>query len=104
MDRVEAFFVVAGGIALVLWFAFTLLRAYSGERVGEVRATEQDFENQTRYSIVVRRSLRGPSGLRVIHLLMGVSPITPGAVFVLTQVEAVKAAEALESAAQEAQQ
>ena len=104
MDRVEAFFTIAAGIALILWVAFTLLRAFSGERVGVVRATEEDWETTARYFITVRRSVRGPRALRIVHVLMGMSALTPGAIFVLNQIEAAKAADALESAAQAAEQ
>jgi hypothetical protein len=104
MDRVEAIFLVAGSIALVVWAAFTCLPAFRGERVGAVRATEEDLDSRARYVIVVRRSVRGPRALRIVHLVMGMSALAPGALFVLNQVEAVKAAEALESAAQAAEQ
>ena len=104
MDRVEAFFTIAAGIALIVWVAFTLLRAFSGERVGVVRATEEDWESTARYFIVVRRSVRGPRALRIVHLVMGMSALFPSANFVLNQIEAAKAADALELAAQAAEQ
>jgi hypothetical protein len=104
VDKVELVFFVLVIIGGALWALITYVRAFSGERVGAVSATEEELDGRQRYRIVVRRSLRGPSGLRIVHLVMGRTSLTPSAIFVLNQVEAAKAAQALDLAAQAAEQ
>ena len=97
--------IVFGLLGLVVfgsWALFMYLRSFSGTRVGAVMAMEEDVDSRAPYRIVVRRTLRGQ--LRIVHLVMGMRWFAPGVIFVLNQVEAAKAAETLELAAQAAEQ
>ena len=102
MDKVDAFLTLLGLLAFGGWGFFLYVRSFSGVRVGAVTATEEDVDSRAPYRIVVRRTVRGK--LRIVHLVMGMRWFAPGAIFVLNQVEAAKAAEALEVAAQAAEQ
>jgi hypothetical protein len=104
MDKVDLVVSVLALIGGAGWIFIAYLRASAGERVGAVRAMEEELDGRQRYRIVVRRSLRGPQGLRIVHLVMGRTPWSPSAIFALNQVEAAKAAQALELAAQAAEQ
>src|SRR5690349_13080719 len=104
MGGMELFLWVAAGIVLAAWAAFAYLRAFSGERVGAVAAMEEELQGKQRYQVVVRRSVHGPRGLRTVRIVMGTSAPFPSAIFILNQVQAAKAADAIELAAQAAEQ
>lgn len=104
MSGFDAFLILLGIVVGVGWLAFKYLRAFSGERVGVVGAIGGDSNMGVRYPIAVRRTDRGPRAPLIVHVVMGMSALIPGTTLVMNQVEAIKAADALEAAAQEADQ